>query len=49
MQKVADLFTGFSLIIRRHGRWHQATAVGQKRSSSAFLAAKQSNRFPTRK
>jgi len=30
IQKVADLFTGFSLIFRRPGRWHQATAVGAK-------------------
>src|SRR5437762_11193285 len=30
IQKVADLFTGFSLIVRRPGRWHQATAVGAK-------------------
>jgi hypothetical protein len=28
IQKVADLLTGFSLIIRRRGRWRQATAVG---------------------
>jgi hypothetical protein len=28
MQKVADLFTGFSLITHRRGRWRQATAVG---------------------
>jgi hypothetical protein len=30
MQKVADLFTGFSLITRRRGRWRQATAVGYR-------------------
>jgi hypothetical protein len=30
IQKVADLFTGFSLITRRRGRWHQATAIGHR-------------------
>src|SRR5438477_4640735 len=35
IQKVADLFTGFSLIFRRPGRWHQATAVGAKRKQQS--------------
>ena len=35
IQKVADLFTGFSLIFRRPGRWHQATAVGAKPEATA--------------
>ena len=46
IQKVADLFTGFSLIFRRPGRWHQATAVGAKPEATISLPSFRSALIP---